>query len=358
MAARLATLGLFALAAPAAAQVTGEWTASNGLLPTEVVPAWSTFPLGSCQGATASLSPTALTIDDATPCPDDALVYSLLTSPLMEPLVDHRVEARMRVVQSTGTDPARGVALLAVAPWSDCPWYIFVDSGEVKLFWGSELLGSAALDATVMRTYRIEANAVTRLSELYVDGQLLISGGVPLPQCSAPSTPRTVVFGNASDVAGGVTEWEFVRHNTGTGDVVYCTEALTPNSRGLIARTDFSGSRSVASNDLVLETDRLPSGSFGYYLCSRAFAAPTPLGGGQGALCLGGPIGRFNRPGEVLAADAGGAVSLAVDLTDVPQPTGAVAVQPGETWHFQYWYRDANPVPTSNTSPGLQLVFE
>ena len=29
----------------------------------------------------------------------------------------------------------------------------------------------------------------------------------------------------------------------------------------------------------------------------------------------------------------------------------------GETWNFQYWFRDANPQTTSNTSPAVAVEF-
>ncbi|MEM6675504.1 MAG: hypothetical protein AAF726_21825 [Planctomycetota bacterium] len=358
MTTKLTLVGWLALCTPAATQVAGEWNASNGLLPPDVVPAWSTLASGACGATSVTLSPVALTIDDETPCPDDVLVYSLATQPGMEPLVEHRLEARMRVVRSTSTEQEGGVALLGIAPSNGCPWFVFLDADEVELFGGDQIIGATSIDTTVMRTYRIQVNATTGVCILFVDGLPTIGGGVQVPPCSAPSSPRTVLFGNGSNRQGGVTEWEFVRHNTGVGEVVYCADALTTNSLGLIARTAFTGSRRVASNDLVLQSDRLPIGSFGYYLCSRAFAAPMPLGGSQAVLCLGGPIGRFNRPGEIVVADTRGAVRLPIDLTDLPGPSGSLAVQPGDTWHFQYWYRDANPGSTSNTSPGLQIAFD
>ena len=41
----------------------------------------------------------------------------------------------------------------------------------------------------------------------------------------------------------------------------------------------------------------------------------------------------------------------------MPTPVGAQAVLPGDTWHFQCWYRDANPGVTSNFSDGLSITF-
>jgi hypothetical protein len=44
------------------------------------------------------------------------------------------------------------------------------------------------------------------------------------------------------------------------------------------------------------------------------------------------------------------------DLTQLPGGLPA-AVQAGETWNFQAWFRDMNPGPTSNLTNGLQVTF-
>jgi len=82
-------------------------------------------------------------------------------------------------------------------------------------------------------------------------------------------------------------------------------------------------------------------------------------GGAQGNLCIAGPsIGRYVGPGQVKTIGLSGSFSLEIDLTQHPTPLGFVAVAPGETWNFQCWYRDANPLPTSNFTDALQIMFE
>ena len=76
-------------------------------------------------------------------------------------------------------------------------------------------------------------------------------------------------------------------------------------------------------------------------------------GGSDGNLCLAGKIGRFAS--QVQSSGPGGEFSIPVDLSDLPPPLSAVL--PGETWNFQAWYRDANPVPTSNFTQGLAVGF-
>ena len=47
-----------------------------------------------------------------------------------------------------------------------------------------------------------------------------------------------------------------------------------------------------------------------------------------------------------------------IDLTQIPEPPSPpTQVVAGETWHFQCWYRDANPASTSNFTDALALTF-
>ena len=70
-------------------------------------------------------------------------------------------------------------------------------------------------------------------------------------------------------------------------------------------------------------------------------------------LCLGLPIVRFD--GDVLGSGTLGEVNFQVRLDALPQ---GVQFQVGESWNFQYWFRDSNPQPTSNTSDGLSITPE
>ncbi len=48
--------------------------------------------------------------------------------------------------------------------------------------------------------------------------------------------------------------------------------------------------------------------------------------------------------------------SIQLDLTSVPTPTAFVAVQPGDTWNFQAWYRDAGG--TNNFTDAVAVTFQ
>jgi len=136
-----------------------------------------------------------------------------------------------------------------------------------------------------------------------------------------------------------------------------CAPAVT-NSTGCSGLLLARGSAEVAANALVLEASRLPSGVTAMLVASRSTSVTPQVGGGQGTLCLGGAIGRFTAPGEIRITGPAGSFAISPDLGVLPLPAAAVAAQPGETWHFQVWYRDVNPGPTSNLTHALSVTME
>jgi len=81
------------------------------------------------------------------------------------------------------------------------------------------------------------------------------------------------------------------------------------------------------------------------------------FGGSSGNLCLGIPIARLNDPntgGALLHSGFTGKVDLTLDFNNLPH---GLALQPGDTWYFQLWFRDFTTYPTSNTTDGIQVRF-
>ena len=137
----------------------------------------------------------------------------------------------------------------------------------------------------------------------------------------------------------------------------YCTAAT--NSTGNAAAMNGQGSDIVADNSLTLFAVDLPTNAFACFLASRNQGFTAMPGGSQGNLCLSGAIGRYVGPGEIQNSGAAGQVSLALDLTSIPTPTGFVAAMAGEQWNFTCWFRDAiGGSATSNFADGLQLDFQ
>ena len=137
----------------------------------------------------------------------------------------------------------------------------------------------------------------------------------------------------------------------------YCGPAAT-NSVGLSAETRAAGSTFVANNNLTLNCSSMPVGSFGFFLVSEFPGFTSMPGGSAGNLCLSGSIGRYVGSGQVQTSGPAGTFSLAIDLAFIPQPLGPVVGAPGQTWHFQAWYRDVVAgVASSNFSDGYRIIL-
>lgn len=136
----------------------------------------------------------------------------------------------------------------------------------------------------------------------------------------------------------------------------YCTAAN--NSTGSPSTMRASGSSVVSDASFTLRTSGLPTNQFGIFLASRSQAfIPGTNGTSNGNLCLGGVIGRFNRPGEILLSGTTGEFNLFMNLSQFPQGAGVVAVMPGDTWNFQAWHRSSVGLG-SNFSDGLEVPFQ
>ena len=114
----------------------------------------------------------------------------------------------------------------------------------------------------------------------------------------------------------------------------------------------------VSTNDLRMRAYSLPEFANGYFLASRSQGDTFPVNNSQGRLCLGGFIGRYVGPGQILNSGLNGAFELSIDLHAIPNPLGTVATNPGETWHFQAWHRDANPTSTSNFTNAVSITLQ
>lgn len=161
-------------------------------------------------------------------------------------------------------------------------------------------------------------------------------------------------FGDLAGPNQGSTDAWVARFTRGLEFRTYCL-APAVNSTGSAGRMDATGDNIVAENSLTLAARQLPPNTFAIFVTSQTQGFVAFPGGSQGYLCLGGAIGRFIAPGQILNAGAAGAVSLAVDLTAIPTPSALVAAAAGETWHFQGWYRDLNPMATSNYTDAISV---
>lgn len=134
----------------------------------------------------------------------------------------------------------------------------------------------------------------------------------------------------------------------------------TPNSLGVPASMAALGSLDVSDMDVTLLAQNVPFNVTGLFLVSSSVGAPMPLAGSQGTLCLTGSVGRFNRPAEIQNTGIfGSSMVLAIDVSSVPQGSARVPILPGETWHFQGWFRDSifPTGATSNLTDAISITF-
>lgn len=139
------------------------------------------------------------------------------------------------------------------------------------------------------------------------------------------------------------------------GDVAIGTNYCGPansNSTGLPAALSAIGSESVVADNVRLVATDMPANQFGYFLTSQTQGFVTPPGS-NGNLCLSGNIGRYVH--DVMNSGAGGTFELQIEVNQMPV-NPQVAIQPGETWNFQGWFRDS-AVGSSNFTDGLSVTF-
>jgi hypothetical protein len=130
----------------------------------------------------------------------------------------------------------------------------------------------------------------------------------------------------------------------------YCIAA--PNSVGGGMFLSLSGSQSMATNGMTLTAQTGPFSQFGiFFYGQNQIQAPF----GDGFRCAGGTTARINPP---VLTDFFGVAAVALDVTSPPFTVGAGTVTPGESWNFQFWYRDPTGGPSGfNLSDGLCVTF-
>ena len=177
-----------------------------------------------------------------------------------------------------------------------------------------------------------------------------------------PNGGASATIGYQADGIENDVQWSFNTASVSDGTVLslvsagptnigtnYCGPAI-PNSTTQPAVISAFGSASVAADDVTLTAAQLPP-DFGYFLNSLTPGFFNPPNS-QGFLCLSGAIGRYNQPGLV---QPGPSFSIALNLPQTPTPNAFVAIQPGQTWNFQAWYRDLG---SNNFTDAIAILFQ
>lgn len=160
--------------------------------------------------------------------------------------------------------------------------------------------------------------------------------------------------------AGACNTYDMIVVGAGVGDggigSAFCT--ANPNSTGAASSILVSGSSTVANNDVTLTASGLPNNVFGFFITSLTQGFVMNPAGSAGNLCLGGAIGRYVGPGQIMSSGAMGTIELDIDLTMIPSPTGFVSASAGDVWSYQLWHRDSDMgMATSNFTNGYEVTF-
>lgn len=132
------------------------------------------------------------------------------------------------------------------------------------------------------------------------------------------------------------------------GPTNFCV--ASPNSTGQAASISSEGSGYVPKNDYVLTAAGCPANQLGIFVMGTGQAS-TPFG--NGVLCVGGGVLRLLPP---VSTGASGSCALALDFTHAS--SSASQIDAGETWNFQFWFRDVAAGGAGfNLSNGLSATF-
>lgn len=284
------------------------------------------------------------------------------------------------VAFGTGNTPDDGASTLSSSLEQVTPGAIITSTMNIYHPSGSSsFVASAAATGDVqeaiiqLRTFGSPLDASSFLL-LYTDAGTVVVVAPSTSQVLSPSgggAEETLYSFDLSGVAADVMDFDLAFDATGahcsldavmvdvrTGEATigasYCTAVA--NSTGVAGETTATGSDSVADNDVTLTASGLPANTFGFFITGQTQDSVAMPGGSQGTLCLGGAIGRY--AGNIFQSSAAGDHSLAIDLAQLPSPTGNVAAAAGETWNFQCWFRDANPSATSNFTFPVSITFQ
>lgn len=138
----------------------------------------------------------------------------------------------------------------------------------------------------------------------------------------------------------------------------YCSPAAV-NSTGRPSTIGYFGRPGIVLLSTEICVSDLPPGMLGYVIASKGSQVVANPGGAVGTLCVAGaPISRGYGGG--LAADESGRLCRRINRAFIPGQgqNSLIPILPGDTWSFQYWYRDmVNGATVSNFSDAVSVTF-
>ena len=125
-----------------------------------------------------------------------------------------------------------------------------------------------------------------------------------------------------------------------TGAVTLTNTSNDFSSVGVTSQIGYTGTPSLASQDLILTSFTGVAGTVGIHIYSDIGEASVPFA--NGFLCIASPFQR--GPGHVYDGFGIALAPITVEPDDV-----------GNTRWFQFWYRDGG---SSNLTDGLEVAFQ
>jgi len=111
----------------------------------------------------------------------------------------------------------------------------------------------------------------------------------------------------------------------------------------------WSGSVGIAANDFGLGASGAPALKSGLFFFG---SVPTQVPFGDGYRCISAPVRRL----PIVQTTSSGTAAYALDFTDASLSSSVIAA--GQTWKFQFWYRDPTfGTAGVNLTDGLSVTF-
>jgi len=129
----------------------------------------------------------------------------------------------------------------------------------------------------------------------------------------------------------------------------------TVNSTGERGFLRLEGTRSAVTAKTA-RVSSVPPQQFCLLVSGDLFDHVPMAGGGQGTLCVGGNLGRYNN--QIQQADLAGEASFTIDPQMIPTGIGYFAASAGDRYNFQVWHRDFVGFQTSNFTNAVSIRFE
>jgi len=174
-----------------------------------------------------------------------------------------------------------------------------------------------------------------------------------------PDTPSSLVYVRITmDNPTGTPDYD--DRSNGSSTIVACSPpsnycSTSPNSVGAGALIGWSGTPNVSTNAFVLTATNAPANKPGLFFYG-AGQSSTPFG--DGLRCVGAGGEGIFRLGPPVVTNGSGQVSRFVDVTLPPANADPGGLDPGDTYNFQFWYRDPTGGPNGfNLSDGLSVTF-